>query len=419
MASLSDHTLSSWISVPVDSDFPVQNIPFGIASRAGGQPRAVTRVGDTVIDLYELAQAGLLSHAEWFAGPVLNEFISQGKAVTAAMRESIGALLLSSEGKLRDNAALREKALVPVTEVQMHLPVQIFNYTDFYSSIEHATNVGIMFRGKDNALMPNWKHIPVGYHGRASSITVSGTPFHRPHGQMNPDDTQPVFGPTKQLDFELEMGFIVSRPTAIGDQVTTAAAEDYIFGLLVFNDWSARDIQRWEYVPLGPFLGKNFFSSVSPWIVTLEALEPFRVQGPEQTPPVLEYLRSEGPANFDIHLDVYIEPEGAAPTKVSGSNFKYMYWNMRQQLAHHTVNGCNLMVGDLYASGTISGPTEDSYGSMLELAWKGTKPLKMSDGSERKFILDGDTVTMKGYCVKDGLRIGFGEVRNKVLPARD
>jgi fumarylacetoacetase len=418
MASLSDPTLKSWVPVPEGSDFPIQNIPFGIFSRPGEPPRACTRIGDTVICLATLAYAGLISAKAELRQPTLNAFIALGKSMTNQVREDISVLLREGTPYLRDNPILREQALFPVSSVTLHLPIYIPNYTDFYSSVEHATNVGIMFRGVDNALMPNWKHIPVGYHGRASSITVSGTPFHRPKGQMNPDDTIPVFGPTKQLDFELEMAFVVGKSTPIGDSVSTAAAENFIFGLMVFNDWSARDIQRWEYVPLGPFLGKNFFSSASPWIVTLEALEPFRVQGPVQDVLVLPYLESPGAGNFDINLDVFIKPLGGEPTRVSASNFKYMYWNMRQQLAHHTVNGCNLSVGDVYASGTISGHTPDSYGSMLELAWKGTKPLKMNDGSERKFILDGDTVIMHGYCEKDGLRLGFGEVSNEVLPSK-
>jgi fumarylacetoacetase len=292
------------------------------------------------------------------------------------------------------------------------------DYTDFYSSMEHATNVGKMFRDPANALLPNWKHLPVGYHGRASSIFVSGTPFHRPKGQSKaPDAELPTFGPTKLLDFELEMAFVIGKENKLGESIPTDKAEEFIFGLVLFNDWSARDIQAWEYVPLGPFLAKNFFSSVSPWIVTLEALEPFRTQGPIQDPKVLPYLEYSGQKNYDIHLDVYIQPENGEENKVCHSNFKYMYWNMCQQLAHHTINGCNVRIGDMMASGTISGPTEDSFGSMLEITWRGTKPVKLKDGSERKFINDYDTVIMRGYAEKDGLRIGFGEVKNKVLPA--
>jgi fumarylacetoacetase len=301
----------------------------------------------------------------------------------------------------------------------MQMPVHVPNYTDFYSSIEHATNVGKMFRDPENALLPNWKHLPVGYHGRASSIVISGTPIHRPKGQtLPPDSKTPIFGPSKRLDFELEIAFVTNSFTELGESVTTENAENQIFGLVLFNDWSARDIQKWEYVPLGPFLAKNFGSSVSPWIVTLEALDPFRVEGPKQDPEVLDYLKYEGKKNFDIHLQTLIQPENGEENLICTSNFKYMYWNMAQQLAHHTVNGCNLEVGDMYASGTISGHTEDSFGSMLELTWSGQKPITLSDGSERRFIEDNDTVIMRGWCEKDGKRVGFGEVSGKILPAK-
>ncbi|MEX0361991.1 MAG: fumarylacetoacetase, partial [Allomuricauda sp.] len=305
------------------------------------------------------------------------------------------------------------------SEAQMHMPVYIGDYTDFYSSIEHATNVGMMFRDPENALLPNWRHIPVGYHGRASSIILSGEPIHRPKGQVLPKDAStPVFQASARLDFELEMAFITGKNTTLGESVSTAEAEDYIFGMVLFNDWSARDIQKWEYVPLGPFLAKNFASSISPWIVTMEALEPFRVAGPVQEPKVQSYLEFDGNKNYDINLEVALQPEGVEEQTICNSNYKYMYWNMAQQLAHHTVNGCNINVGDLYGSGTISGKDEKSYGSMLELAWMGTKPLQMKDGTERKFIQDGDTVIMRGHAKKDGVRVGFGEVSTKVLPAK-
>jgi fumarylacetoacetase len=308
------------------------------------------------------------------------------------------------------------KALVPLSEAKMLLPILISDYTDFYSSREHATNVGTMFRDPENALLPNWLHLPVGYHGRASSIVVSGTDIMRPHGQMIAQGaSNPHFGKTKLLDFELEMGFIVGKKSNLGEPVTIENAESHIFGLALFNDWSARDIQKWEYVPLGPFLAKNFASTMSPWIVTIEALEPFRLKGPKQDPAVLPYLQTDGFNNFDVHLEVGIQPNGGEETIVCRSNFKYMYWSMIQQLAHHTVNGCNINVGDLYASGTISGPTPDSYGSMLELSWRGTKPLKLNDGSERKFIQDGDTVTLKGYAKKGHIKVGFGEAKGKIL----
>jgi len=298
------------------------------------------------------------------------------------------------------------------------MPVKVGDYTDFYSSMEHATNVGTMFRGPENALLPNWKHIPVGYHGRASSIIPSSTDIYRPKGQTKADDADvPGFGPTRLLDFELEIAFITGKENSLGNSISTAEAEENIFGLVILNDWSARDIQKWEYVPLGPFLAKSFASSISLWVVTLNALEPFKVKGPVQEPKVLPYLEFEGNKNYNIELEVFIQPENSESTRVCKSNFKYMYWNMCQQLAHQTVNGCNIRVGDMYASGTISGPNSDSYGSMLELTWKGTKPIKMPDGSERKFINDGDSVIMKGYAEKDNIRVGFGEVKTKVLPA--
>ena len=301
----------------------------------------------------------------------------------------------------------------------MMMPLHVQNYTDFYSSIEHATNVGKMFRDPANALLPNWKHLPVGYHGRASSIVVSGINFHRPKGQMKPADAEkPIFGASKQLDFELEMAFVLNKNTEIGESISTQEAEDAIFGMVIFNDWSARDIQSWEYVPLGPFLGKNFCSSISPWVVTLEALEPFRTVSPKQEPEVLDYLKFEGDKNFDINLEVYLQPENGEENLICKSNYKYMYWNMTQQLAHHTINGCNVEVGDLYASGTISGSEPNSFGSMLELTWRGQNPLKLSDGTERKFIEDHDTIIMRGFSEKDGIRVGFGEVRGKVLPAK-
>jgi fumarylacetoacetase len=290
---------------------------------------------------------------------------------------------------------------------------------DFYSSIEHATNVGVMFRDPSNALLPNWRHLPVGYHGRSSSIVVSGTNIHRPKGQTRPDDNlPPVFGPSKQVDFELEMGFITSAKTDLGDSILAEEAEDHIFGMLLFNDLSARDMQRWEYVPLGPFLSKSFGSIVSPWIVTLEALESFRVEGPKQEPAVLPYLQTSGKRNFDISLELSLKPQNGEENIICKSNFRHMYWNMAQQLAHQTVAGCNVNPGDLYASGTISGPTHNSYGSMLELAWKGTRPIHLNDGTQRTFVLDNDTLIIRGFAKKDGLRVGFGECVTKILPAK-
>lgn len=404
------------INIPENSDFSIHNIPFGIFSTEDRNPRAGVAVGDHILDLAAVAELDVFDfNTAVLEKDTLNDFIALGKNITKKVRVDIQHWLKD------DNSILAGKPelFVLQSETQMHMPVYVGDYTDFYSSIEHATNVGKMFRDPENALLPNWKHIPVGYHGRASSIILSGEPIHRPKGQTLPKDSKtPVFGPSQRLDFELEMGFICGKTTELGDSISTEEAEDAIFGLVLFNDWSARDIQKWEYVPLGPFLAKNFASSISPWIVTLEALEPFRAQGPVQEPKVLPYLEYQGQKNYDVNLEVAITPEGSDETTVCKSNFRHMYWNMAQQLAHHTVNGCNINVGDMMASGTISGEHEDSFGSMLELAWMGTKPVKMKDGSERKFIQDADTVTMRGYAEKDGIRVGFGEVSTKVLPAK-
>ncbi len=413
--------LKSWVEVPSNSDFPIQNIPFGVfKTESNPSPRICSAIGNYVIDLAILSDMSLFDDLdispEVFRTDSLNPLMALGKAKNSAFRKRIVELLSES------NVQHKEQSwhfLHPMEKVEMLLPVKIGDYTDFYSSMEHARNVGTMFRDPDNALLPNWKHIPVGYHGRASSIIVSGQDIHRPCGQTMPLDADaPVYGPTARLDFELEMAFVIGQSTDLGDTVSTEQAEDYIFGLSLFNDWSARDIQKWEYVPLGPFLGKSFASTMAPWIITLDALEPFRVAGPVQDPPVLPYLEYPGDKNYDISLNVEIETESGDKKSVCASNFKYMYWNMSQQLAHHTVNGCNINVGDVCASGTISGPEPGSFGSMLEIAWKGTKPVQMPDGTERKFIHDGDTVRMTGHCEKDGLRIGFGEATAKVLPVK-
>ena len=404
------------INIPENSDFSIHNIPFGIFSTEDRSPRVGVAVGEHILDLAAVAELDVFDfNTAVLEKDTLNDFIALGKEITKRVRKNIQHWLQDDHSVL----AGKHELFVKQSEAQMHMPVYVGDYTDFYSSIEHATNVGKMFRDPENALLPNWKHIPVGYHGRASSIIVSGRAIHRPKGQTLPNGADaPVFGPTQRLDFELEMGFICGKDTQLGDSVSTKEAEDYIFGLVLFNDWSARDIQKWEYVPLGPFLAKNFASSISPWVVTLEALEPFRVAGPTQEPKVLPYLEYEGAKNYDINLEVDITPNGGEANTICHSNFKYMYWNMAQQLAHHTVNGCNINVGDMMASGTISGKDENAYGSMLELAWMGTKPVQLKDGSERKFILDGDTVTMRGYAEKDGKRVGFGEVSTKVLPAK-
>lgn len=422
MSRANNPNLKSWVEVKKGSDFPIQNLPFGVFKTSGTSARAGVAIGEHILDLSAVANAGLLNGINFdkkvLAQKNLNDFIALGKLITNAVRERVSDLLNEKNDELKSKPELQKEAFVKQSEAQMLLPVHIPNYTDFYSSREHATNVGTMFRDPKNALLPNWLHLPVGYHGRASSIAISGTAIHRPKGQTKADDAaEPSFGPSRSVDFELEMGFVIGKETELGASVSTKAAQDYIFGLVLFNDWSARDLQKWEYVPLGPFLAKNFGSIVSPWIVTLEALEPFKVESPKQDPEVLPYLKFEGAKNYDIHLEVDIVTEDGASKTVSNSNFKYMYWNMAQQLAHHTVNGCNIEVGDLYASGTISGPTPDSYGSMLEISWQGKNPVTMPDGTERRFILDNDTVVMKGYCEKDGVRIGFGECSSKILPA--
>ncbi len=414
--------LKSWVEVPAGSDFPIQNLPFGIFKTEYLSPVAGVAIGDHVLDLVYLHENGFLDGLGLPVGifnqRYLNDFIGLGKKKTREVREQISELLQHDNDELKSNLAAREIALIPMSEVEMQLPIRIPNYTDFYSSEEHATNVGTMFRDPKNALLPNWKHLPVGYHGRASSIVVSGTDIHRPKGQVKPIDSEiPLFCPSQKVDFELEMAFITCTDTKLGSSIATKDAEDHIFGFVLFNDWSARDIQNWEYVPLGPFLGKNFGSTISPWIVTLDALQPFRVKGPDQFPQVLPYLVTNGEKNFDISLEVLIKPDQSDETTVSRSNFKFMYWNVNQQLAHHTVNGCNLQVGDLYASGTISGPSPGSFGSMLELTWNGQRPMHLADGTERKFINDGDTVVLRGHAEKDGVRIGFGECKGKILPA--
>lgn len=407
--------LKSWIEVDQNSDFPIQNIPFGIAT-INQNKVVVSRIANTVIDLSELYQLGMfedmkLDHV--FDQNYLNSFLKKDKSCWRQVRNRISQIFQDINYKSKVQTALH-----PIDTVIMEMPVKVGDYTDFYSSRQHAYNVGCMFRDPDNALLPNWLHIPVGYHGRASSIILSGQDIRRPKGQQMPvDATKPVFGPCKLLDFELEMAFITGEGKPLGQQITVNEAENYIFGMVIFNDWSARDIQKWEYVPLGPFLAKNFASSISAWVVTLDALEPFRCKGEIQQPEVLPYLKYSGEKNIDIELEVQIESNNFNAHTVSNSNYKYMYWNMNQQLAHHTVNGCDIHAGDMMASGTISGNDESAYGSMLELSWKGTKPLKMPDGSERKFINDGDTVIMKAHCQSSSHRIGFGEVRTKVLPS--
>jgi fumarylacetoacetase len=390
---------------PIDNDFSIHNLPFGIFETEAGGPRAGIAIGSQILDLAQLAAQGhfqdlKIPDLSVFSRASLNAFIALGKPYWHAIRQRAASLLTT--------------ALVEQTAVKMLPPIEIGDYVDFYSSEEHATNVGKMFRGPTNALLPNWKHLPVGYHGRSSSINVSGQDIRRPKGQLGPGE----FAPTRQLDFELELAFIVGKNTALGSSVTVDEADDCIFGMVLLNDWSARDIQRWEYVPLGPFLGKSFATSITPWVVILDALEPFRAPGPAQDPTPLPYLQSRGDKNFDIVLEVFLQPESeAAPMRVCRTNFRGMYWNMNQQLAHLTSNGTNLRVGDLCASGTISGHTPDSFGSLLEICWNGTKPLTFPGGAVRRFLEDGDTVVMRAYAQREAVRVGFGELRTRILPA--
>ncbi|UZO80001.1 fumarylacetoacetase [Aquimarina sp. ERC-38] len=411
----------TWIATSSKTDFPIQNIPFGVFLTRDDIITIGTRIGDTAIDLGALHQLGYFEGIpltdDIFLQDSLNDFISDGKKTWRLVRNRIAEIFDKENKALQNNEEHKKIVLFKLEEIEMQLPVTVGDYTDFYSSKEHATNVGTMFRDPDNALLPNWLHMPVGYHGRSSSIIPSGIPVHRPQGQKIIDGADsPIFGPSRLVDFELEMAFITTDANPLGEPIPVDEAEDYIFGLVLFNDWSARDIQKWEYVPLGPFLGKSFASSISPWIITLDALEPFRVAGPKPEKEQLPYLQTEGERSFDIHLEVAIQPEKGKPVKVCKSNFKYMYWNMSQQLAHHTINGCPVNSGDMMGSGTISGPTPDSYGSMLELSWKGKNPVQLSDGENRKFIEDNDTVIMTGYCKNKDVRIGFGEVSTKLLP---
>lgn len=416
--------LNSFIDIAADCDFSIYNLPYGVFSRhQDGERHVGVAIGDYVLDLAVLEQAGLLTLAgdtSYFDQPTLNSFIASGKANWDSARARIQTLLLADNPKLRDNATLREQALVKQTDVNMHLPIAVPGYTDFYSSKEHATNVGMIFRDPKNALLPNWTELPVGYNGRASTVVASGFDVVRPSGQIKlPDQERPIFSPCRKLDFELETGFIVGKPNTIGQPISINEAWSHIFGMVLLNDWSARDIQQWEYVPLGPFNSKTFASSISPWVVTMAALEPFKTRTPVQSPRPLAYLREESIDNsYDIHLSVELKSEQSDKSDIiCETNFKYMYWSMAQQLTHHTIAGCNVRVGDLMGSGTISGPTKGSFGSLLELTWNGTSPLTLSNGETRRFIEDGDTIIMKGYCQKDGMRVGFGEVSGKVLPA--
>jgi fumarylacetoacetase len=417
-----DPKLRSFIDVDPTSDFPIQNLPYGVFSAKDGlAPRVGVAIGDYVLDLWELEQDSRLDVGPLgvFSGSSLNAFMTLGPKVWSKTRARISELLRHDHPELRDNDELRQRALVPMTDVKLYLPISVSGYTDFYSSKEHATNVGVMFRGKDNALQPNWLHMPIGYNGRASTVVVSGTKVRRPRGQLKPPTADvPSFGPCKRLDFELEMGVVVGQASVIGEMLTEKQAEEMIFGFVILNDWSARDIQQWEYVPLGPFQAKAFATSISPWVVTREALEPFRLHGPAQDPQPLEYLRQAQPNNYDLQLDVALRAGSMnAAANISRTNFKYMYWSSVQQLVHHASSGCAMNVGDLLGSGTISGPEKDQRGSLLEISWNGTEPVELPGGVKRTFLEDGDSLFMRGWCQGDGYRVGFGEVEGTIVAA--
>ncbi|MFZ3275141.1 MAG: fumarylacetoacetase [Lutibacter sp.] len=413
----------SWLNVAENCDFPIQNIPFGVFITKDDIITIGTRIGEFAIDLGAFHQLGYFEGIpltdDMFMQDSLNDFISDGRKTWRLVRNRIAEVFDAKNASLRDNLKHREVIIFDVNEIEMLLPISVGDYTDFYSSKEHATNVGGIFRGADNALMPNWLHIPIGYHGRSSSVVVSGTKIRRPYGQTLPNgETQPVFGPTKELDMELETAFITTDVNNLGEPISVDEAHDYIFGMVLFNDWSARDIQKWEFVPLGPFLGKSFASSMSPWIITMDALEPFKCDGPKQEVTPLPYLQQKTTKNsYDIKLQAAIETENGDLNLLTTSNFKFLYWTMAQQLAHHTSNGCNVRAGDLLGSGTISGPTKNSYGSMLELTWGGKEPITLKDGTTRIFFNDGDNVIIRGYCKNDKIRIGFGKCTGKIMPA--
>lgn len=420
--------LKSFIPVSPESHFPIQNLPFGVfRPHSGGAPRVGVAIGNQILDMSVVERIGWLvipglcdSVEPIFDRASLNTFMACGRRVWSAVRGRLSLLLRDDQPLLRDDAALRREAIVPMSEAELLLPVEIGDYTDFYSSREHATNVGAMLRGPDNALMPNWLHLPVAYHGRASSVVVSGTDLRRPCGQTKPDEAPvPAFGPSRSVDFELELGFFVGTGNVLGEPIPIDRAEEHIFGFVLVNDWSARDIQKWEYVPLGPFLSKNFGTSISPWVVSLDALQPFRVAGPAQDPVPLPYLKNARDAAYDIYLEVSLQAAGSREsTRICSTNARDLYWSCSQQLAHHASNGCNLRTGDLLASGTISGSPADARGCLLERTLGGRQPLVLPDGQARKFLEDGDRVTMTGWCQGTGFRVGFGEVTGTLLPAR-
>ena len=429
MASVTTES-KCWVPYDSESHFPIENLPYGIFRPSKDEaPRVGVAIGDQVLDLSVLHITGLFAQlGAWtncFCNNTLNDFMAMGPNNWNLARQAISELLKADCPTLRDNEALRAKALVPQSQAIMEMPASIGDYTDFYASREHATNVGTMFRGPENALMPNWTHLPVGYHGRASSVVVSGTDIRRPRGQLqiDPKDAKKgsKFGACRLMDFELEMGMFVGPGNKLGDPLKIESADEHVFGFVLMNDWSARDIQKFEYVPLGPFTGKNVGTSISPWVVTTAALNPFKCKTSAgvQNPEPLPYLQDPDYRSYDIQLKVELKNEKDVPNPVvlSRSNFKYMYWNHRQQLVHHTVTGCNMRPGDLLGSGTISGTERSMFGSMLEISWKGTNPFDCGNGVQRKFLADGDEVIMSGFCQGEGYKVGFGTCSGKILPA--
>lgn len=413
---------TSWVDSAQGSDFPIQNLPFGkFVDPETGLEEFGVRIGDQVVALRPLVEAGLLG--EWdadMAFDLASLADVTGGGSLSTLRKSLSELLDSGNAKLRDNDELRDAALFPAEGLEMVLPAFIRGFVDFYSGIHHASNVGRMFRPDQPPLLPNYRHLPVAYNGRSSSVVISGEPIRRPSGQTKaPTADGPSFGPTRELDFELEMGFFVGKGNELGEPIPISQAEDHILGMVLVNDWSARDVQRWEYQPLGPFLAKSFGTSISPWVVTLDALEPFRIAGMGQDPAPLPHLMQPGPGHFDIQLEVSLQTKNMVqPQVICRSNTSNLYWTMAQQLAHMASNGANLEPGDLCASGTISGPEPDSLGSMLELSWKGERPILLQEsGEQRTFLQDGDTVIMSACAVGPSFRIGFGEVRATVLPS--
>lgn len=412
--------LQSFLEITADHPFSIQNLPYGIFSVAGRSARVGVAIGDYVLDLKLLEERGLVPRLGVFGESSLNPLMEKGAAAWRQLRESIQELLDERNPRVRDDRSLREQVLIPIQQVMLHFPVQVGDYTDFYSSKQHASNVGAMFRGKENALLPNWLHLPVAYHGRSSSLVLSGASIRRPYGQIKrADESQPRFEPSREMDFELEVGAFIGTGNKLGEPIPVGRAHEHLFGLVLVNDWSVRDVQRWEYVPLGPFLAKNIGTSVSPWVVTMDALEPFRIKGPAQQPQPLPYLRHNQARSYDINLEVGLQAGSMqSPATICRTNFRNLYWDMNQQIAHHTINGCNLRTGDLLASGTISGDERESFGSLLELAWAGKNPIELPNGEKRAFLEDGDTVIITGYAQGDGFRVGFGEVRGTILKAR-